>query len=76
MAKARIIAEGINLYDIIPKNLTNDCFTVIRKDGTVDVARAQKAVDVFDFYYDLGIRLQRIDRSWGMRDPRHREPEI
>lgn len=73
MIKVRIFKEDVNLYDINPRNLTNDCYTVIRKSGQVDVVRAQKAVHIFDFYYDLGIRLQRIDMSEGRRNPRTQE---
>ena len=75
MSKVHLVREDVHLYDINPRNLTNDCYTVIRKDGRVDVVRAHKAVHVFDYYYDLGIRLQRIDMSGGRRNPRTQECE-
>jgi hypothetical protein len=33
-------------------------------------------VDIFDHYYDLGIRLKSIDFSGGRRNPRLQDPEM
>lgn len=71
-----IVAEGVNLYDINPKKLTSDCMTVIRMDGVVDVVRGQRMVDVFDFYYDLGIRAKKIEYCGGMLNPRIHKPSL
>lgn len=71
----KILHENIHLYDIDPSKLTNDCHTVIRKDGIVDVVRADKRTDIFDFYWDKGIKLQRIEISGGTRNPRRESPE-
>lgn len=75
-AKVKVVAEGINLYEIDPRKLTSDCMTVIRRDGIVDVVRAYKMVDVFDFYYDLGIKLKKILLSGGVLNPKTQKPLI
>lgn len=74
--RVKLIAEDIHLYDIIPKELTSDCYTVIRMDGTVDIVKSSRMVDVFDLYYDLGVKLKRIEMSGGLRDPRFQEPQF
>lgn len=76
MSKVKVVAEDVNLYDIIPGQLTTDCHTVIRKDGVVDVVRAYKMVDIFDLYYDLGVRIQKIQLSGGTLNPRSQSPEV
>jgi hypothetical protein len=75
MSKVKVVAEDVKLYDIIPGQLTSDCHTVIRKDGTVDVVRAYKMVDIFDVYYDLGVRIQKVQLSGGTLNPRTQSPE-
>ena len=71
----KVVAEDVNLYDIIPGQLTSDCHTVIRKDGVVDIVRAYKMVDIFDVYYDLGVRIQKVQLSGGTLNPRTQSPE-
>jgi hypothetical protein len=75
MSNIRVVAQDVQLWEIDPKKLTTDCYTVIRKDGIVDVVRAGKMVYVFDHYHDLGIRLQKIEHSWGRRNPKFQDPE-
>jgi hypothetical protein len=75
MSKVKVVAEDVNLYDIIPGQLTSDCHTVIRKDGVVDIVRAYKMVDIFDVYYDLGVRIQKVQLSGGTLNPRTQPPE-
>lgn len=72
--KVRVVAQDIQLYEIDPKKLTSDCMTVIRMDGIVDVVRAYKMVDIFDFYYDLGIDLKKILLSGGVLNPKTHNP--
>lgn len=72
--KVRVVAQDIQLYEVDPKKLTSDCMTVIRMDGVVDVVRAYKMVDVFDFYHDLGIKLKKILLSGGVLNPKNQEP--
>lgn len=76
MSKVKVVAEDVKLQDIIPRRLTTDCHTVIRKDGVVDVVQAYKMVDIFDLYYDLGVRIQKIQLSGGTLDPRSQSPEV
>ena len=76
LEKIRVIAQDVLLSDINPKNLTNDCYIVVRRDGVTDVIKARRMVDIFDHYYDLGIRLKSIDFSGGRRNPRLQEPEM
>ena len=75
MSKVKVVAEDVKLYDIIPGQLTSDCHTVIRKDGVVDIVRAYKMVDIFDVYYDLGVRIQKVQLSGGTLNPRTQSPE-
>ena len=75
MKSVKVVAENVNLYDVLPDKLTTDCHTVIRKDGVVDIVRAAKMVDIFDVYHDLGIRLQKIEVSGGRRNPKLQSPE-
>lgn len=70
----RIVAQDVQLWEVDPKKLTTDCYTIIRKDGIVDIVRG-KMVRIFDHYHDLGIRLQKIEHSGGCRNPKFQEPE-
>lgn len=72
--KNKVIAQNIQLWEIDPKRLTTDCYTVIHKDGTVDVVKG-KMVSIFDQYHDAGIKLQKIEHSGGVRNPKNQEPE-
>jgi len=76
MSKVKVVAEDVKLYDIFPGQLTSDCHTVIRKDGIVDVVRAYRMVDIFDLYFDLGVRIQKIELSGGTLNPRSLPPEV
>lgn len=71
----RIVAQDVQLHEINPKKLTTDCYTVIREDGIIDVVRAGKRVEIFDHYYDLGIKLKNLNPSWGRRNPKLMDPE-
>jgi len=71
----RVVAQDVQLHEIDPKKLTTDCYTVQREDGVIDVVRASKRVEVFDHYYDLGIKLKRLELSWGRRNPKFMDPE-
>jgi hypothetical protein len=71
----KILHENVTLCDIDPSKLTSDCHTVIRKDGIVDIVRSHKMADIFDFYHDRKIRLQRIELSGGTRNPKLQSPE-
>jgi hypothetical protein len=71
----KILHENVTLCDIDPGKLTTDCHIVTRKDGVVDIVRAYKMVDIFDFYYDRDIRLQSIKLSGGTRNPKLQSPE-
>lgn len=75
MNRIRVVAQEVQLWEIDPKKLTTDCYTVIRNDGVVDVVRAGKMATVFDHYHDLGIRLRKIENSGGRRNPKFQEPE-
>lgn len=72
--KVTVVAENVKLYEIDPRKLTSDCMTVIRKDGVVDIVRSYKMVDIFDFYYDLEIELQKILLSGGVLNPKTQSP--
>ena len=76
LEKIRVIAQDVLLSEINPKNLTTDCYVVIRKDGVIDVIKARRMVDIFDHYYDLGILLKSIDFSGGRRNPKFQEPDF
>lgn len=72
--KIKVVAQDVHLWEIDPKKLTTDCYTVIHKDGTVDVVRG-RMVGIFDQYHDAGIKLQKIQHSGGTRNPKFQEPE-
>lgn len=74
--KVTVVAENVKLYEVDPRKLTSDCMTVIRKDGIVDVVRSYKMVDIFDFYYDLGIELQKILLTGGVLNPKTQSPTM
>lgn len=72
--KVRVVAQDIQLYEVDPRKLTSDCMVVIRMDGVVDIVRAYKMVDIFDFYHDLDIKLKRIELSGGVLNPKTQSP--
>lgn len=73
-SKVKVVAQDIQLYEVDPAKLTSDCMVVIRMDGIVDVVRAYKMVDIFDFYYDLEIPLKKILLSGGILNPKTQSP--
>ena len=75
-SRVKVVAQDVKLYDIDPRKLTSDCMTVIRMDGVVDVVRAYKMVDIFDFYYDLDILLKKILLSEGVLNPKTQNPTM
>jgi hypothetical protein len=77
MAKsARILKENVDPDDILPGNLTTDCYFVYQEGGQIDLVRSYKMVDIFDEYHDRGISLQRISISGGTRNPKVSDPQI
>lgn len=72
--KVKVVAQDIQLYEVNPSKLTSDCMVVIRMDGIVDIVRAYKMVDVFDFYYDLNVPLKKIQLSGGVLNPKTQSP--
>lgn len=63
MKKVQILAENIDMGDVEVRNLPSDCHTVVRDDGVTDMVLAEKRVDIFDLYHDLGIKLKKITLS-------------
>lgn len=72
---ARIIKEDVDPRDIHPRDLTNDCYYVYRKDGQVDIARGTM-VRIFDTYHDLRIILVKIKHAEGRLNPKFQEPRL
>jgi hypothetical protein len=72
----KILKESVDPNEIHSRNLTTDCYYVRRTNGQTDIARAGKMVDVFDFYYDRGICLERIYHAGGRLNPKFREPNL
>ena len=72
----KTLKESIDPNDFAPKDLTNDCYFVFREGGTVDLVSSQKRVDIFDIYWDLGVKLVEIRPAGGHLNPRIAEPRI
>ena len=77
MAKeVKIIKEDVVKGDVLSKSITTDCHFVTREDGTVDVARGESMVKIFDHYHDKKIRITRIEVSGGQLNPKMQEPTL
>ena len=76
MAKVTILKEDVDFKYVRKNTLTNDCKFVLRATGEVDLVRAYKAVDIFDYYYDRFIMLKKIWHAGGTRNPKFQEPEF
>jgi hypothetical protein len=72
----QILREDIDLADINPRNLTNDCKLVRRATGEIDLVRGYSSVKIFDYYWDRGIAILRIWHSGGTRNPKFQQPEF
>jgi hypothetical protein len=72
----KILKEDIDPTTLQPRNLTNDCKLVRRETGEIDLVRSYKAVTIFDYYWDRGIKILRIWNAGGTRNPKFQEPEI
>jgi hypothetical protein len=72
----KILKEDIDTKDFKSNQLTTDCKFVRRISGDVDLVRAKAMVQVFDYYWDRGIKITRIWHAGGTRNPKFQEPEI
>ena len=78
MAKeVKIIKEDVSpRVMFLSKSITTDCHFVTREDGTVDVARGESMVKIFDHYHDKKIKITRIEVSGGQLNPKMQEPTL
>jgi predicted RNA-binding protein len=79
-SKIKVIAEDVEFGQVDVKYLTNDCYVIFyseEEEGRVmsDIVKG-KRVDIFDEYYDLGMRIRRIDLAGGYRNPKNSESEV
>ena len=72
----QILKEDIDLANLNVKALTNDCKFVQRLSGEVDLVREYSSVRVFDYYWDRGIKIEKIWHSGGTRNPKFQQPEF
>lgn len=72
----QVLKEEVDLKAIDPRNLTNDCKFVRRVTGEVDIVREFSSVRVFDYYWDRGIKIEKIWHSGGTRNPKFQQPEV
>jgi hypothetical protein len=70
-----VLAEDIDLANVSNQTLTNDCKFVRRATGEVDIVRCYKSVQVFDYYWDRGIKIVKIWHAGGIRNPKFQDPE-
>lgn len=78
--KIRVVGEDVNFGEIDQKFLTNDCYgiTYSEDDGSrliTDIVKGRR-VDIFDAYYDLGMKIKSIFLAGGRRNPKTSEAEI
>jgi len=80
-SKIKVIAEDVEFGQVDVKYLTNDCYVIIfyseEEGGRVisDIVKGRR-VDIFDEYYDLGMKIRRIDMAGGRRNPKNSESEV
>jgi hypothetical protein len=72
----KVLKEDVDLAMLKPKNLTNDCKLVRLSTGQIDLVRCYKSVKIFDYYWDRGVKIEKIWHSGGTRNPKFQEPEI
>ena len=72
----KVLKEDVDLATLVPKNLTNDCKFVRRATGEIDLVRCYKTVQIFDHYWDRGIKILKIWHAGGTRNPKFQEPEF
>jgi len=72
----KIVKEDAILSEIKTSDLTTDCHFVHREGGKVDIVCSQTMVQIFDHYYDKGIKLTQIVVSGGKLNPKLSEPRI
>ena len=72
----QVLKEDVDLTAIDPSNLTNDCKFVLRVTGEVDIVREFSSVRIFDYYWDLGIGIEKIWHSGGTRNPKFQQSEV
>jgi hypothetical protein len=72
----KVLKEDVDLATLVPRNLTTDCKFVRRATGEIDLVRCYKVVQIFDYYWDRGIKILKIWHSGGTRNPKFQEPEF
>jgi hypothetical protein len=72
----QILCENVDLDEINPKKLTCDCKFVRRANGTVDIVKEYSSVRIFDYYWDRGIKIEKIWLTGGTRNPKFEKPEL
>lgn len=72
----QILRKDLDLAQLDPKKLTNDCKLVRLKNGTIDLVRSYSSTKVFDYYWDRGVKILKIWHAGGSRNPKFQEPEI
>lgn len=71
-----IVKEKVDTSMINLKDLTTDCHYVYRSDDIVDIVRGQTMVQIFDYYYDKGIKLNKIEVAGGKLNPKLCKPTL
>ena len=71
-----IVKENVKVSIINLKDLTTDCHYVYYGDDKVDIVRAQTMAMIFDYYYDKGIKLKKIEVSGGKLNPKLCKPTL
>ena len=79
-SKIKVIGEDVDFPQVDPKYLTNDCYVIYysEEEGDrviTDIVKGRK-VDIFDEYYDLGVKIYRINLAGGYRNPKNSQSEI
>ena len=74
MAKdVKVLKEDIIPNDIAPREMTTDCHFV-HHDGGIDVVRGVSMVKIFDYYWDKGKKINKIEVAGGQLNPKLCEP--
>lgn len=78
--KIRVVGEDVEIGQVDVKFLTNDCYgiTYSEEEGgrlMTDIVKGRR-VDIFDAYYDLGMKIKSIFMVGGRRNPKNSEPEL
>jgi hypothetical protein len=72
----KVLCENVEVEALDVKLLTNDCKFVRKSSGKVDLVRCYSSVRIFDFYWDLGIKITAIWHAGGIRNPKFQSPEV